>query len=142
MKFPQTTALEIADNIKEIGKNACLAMCYIYCAGVDPDNEIEYIRIVNNAIKAGIITKDCTVTDAERFLQHITGRKTTVVKKNVTDIKGIKQAAPVRYIADGYSGHWVVVEDGKIVFNSLVNSINVTKGKPAEARIIKWGIKI
>lgn len=142
MKFPQTTALEIADNIKEIGKNACLAMCYIYCAGVDPDNEIEYIRIVNNAIKAGIIAKDCTVKSAEQFLQWLTGRKTTVVKKTVADIKEIKQAAPVRYIADGYFGHWVVVEDGKIVFNSLVNSINVTKGKPAEARIIKWGIKI
>ena len=142
MKFPQTTALEIADNIKEIGKNACLAMCYIYCAGIDPDNEIEYIRIVNNAIKAGIIAKDCTVKSAEQFLQWLTGRKTTVVKKSVFDYAHLKEPTPVRFEADGYSGHWVVVKDGKIVFNSLVNSINVTKGKPAEARIIKWGIKI
>lgn len=142
MKFPQTTALEIADNIKEIGKNACLAMCYIYCAGIDPDNEIEYIRIVNNAIKAGIIAKDCTVTDAERFLQHITGRKTTVVKKSVFDYAHLKEPTPVRFKADGLAGHWVVVENGKIVFNSLANSINVAKGKPIEARIIKWGIKI
>lgn len=142
MKFPQTTALEIADNIKEIGKNACLAMCYIYCAGIDPDNEIEYIRIVNNAIKAGIISKDCTVKSAEQFLQWLTGRKTTVVKKSVFDYAHLKEPTPVRFKADGYSGHWVVVKDGKIVFNSLVNSINVTKGKPAEARIIKWGIKI
>jgi len=34
-----------------------------------------------------------------------------------------------------------VVENGKIVFNPLLNSLNVTKGTPVEARIIKWGIK-
>lgn len=141
MKFPQTTAAEIAENAKEIGKNSCLAMCYIYCAGIDPDNEIEYIRTVNNAINAGILEKDCTVKDAERFLMWLTGRKTAVAKKTVSDIKDIKSPTPVRYKADGMGGHWVVVEDGKIVFNSITNSLNVTKGKPVEARVIKWGIK-
>lgn len=141
MKFPQTTAAEIAENVKEIGKNSCLAMCYIYCSGIDPDNEIEYIRTVSKAIDAGILEKDCTVKDAERFLMWLTGRKTTVVKKTVTDIKEIKAPTPVRYIAGGMGGHWVVVEDGKIVFNSITNSLNVSKGKPAEARVIKWGLK-
>ena len=141
MKYPQSIALAISDNIKEIGKNGCLAMCYIYCAGVGQENELEYIRIVNDAIKANILEKDCTVKDADAFIKWLTGRKVTVVKKNISDISQIKEPAPVRFKADGLDGHWVVVENGKIVFNSLLNSLNVTKGTPVEARIIKWGIK-
>lgn len=141
MKFPQTTALELADNIREIGQNGCLAMCYIFCAGIDPENEIEYLRTVNNAIKANILGKDCTVKDAEKFIQWLTGRKTTVVKKSLQETSGITEPTPVRYKAEGRDGHWVVVENGKIVFNSVSNSVNVTKGKPVEARIIKWGLK-
>lgn len=142
MKFPQSTALELADNIKEIGKNGCLAMCYIFCAGIDPENEIEYLRIVNNAIKADILAKDCTVKDAEKFIQWLTGRKTSVSKKTIAGVDSIESPTPVRYRADGKEGHWVVVENGKIVFNSLANSINVAKGKPVEARIIKWGLAV
>lgn len=141
MKYPQTTALEISENIKQIGKNGCLAMCYIYCSGINPENELEYIRLVDRAIKENILEKDCTVKSAEQFLHNLTGRKTTVVKKSFFNIAAIKEPTPVRFKADGLAGHWVVVENGKIVFNSLLNSINVTKGSPVEARFIKWGIK-
>lgn len=142
MKYAQTTAIELSENIKEIGKNACLAMCYLYCAGIDPQNEIEYLRLVNSAIKEHILEKDCAVKDADLFLKWITGRKTTVIKKTVASIKNIIEPTPVRYVAKGYSGHWVVVENGKIAFNSLANSVNVTKGEPVEARVIKWGFKV
>lgn len=142
MKYAQTTAIELSENIKEIGKNACLAMCYLYCAGIDPQNEIEYLRLVNSAIKEHILEKDCTVKDADLFLKWITGRKTTVIKKTVASIKNIVEPTPVRYVAKGYGGHWVVVENEKIAFNSLANSVNVTKGEPVEARIIKWGFKV
>lgn len=117
-------------------------MCYIYCSGINPENELEYIRLVDRAIKENILEKDCTVKSAEQFLQWLTGRKTTVVKKSVFDYAHLKEPTPVRFKADGLAGHWVVVENGKIVFKSLANSINVAKGKPIEARIIKWGIKI
>lgn len=116
-------------------------MCYIFCSGIDPENELEYIRIVDNAIKSGLLEKDCTVKDAEKFIQWLTGRKTSVSKKAITEISDIENPTPIRYRADDRYGHWVVVENGRIVFNSLANSINVTKGKPVEARIIKWGLK-
>jgi hypothetical protein len=38
---------------------------------------------------------------------------------------------------NGKYSHWVVVENGKVVFNSLQYSNCVEKGKPTEARIIK-----
>lgn len=140
MKYPQTTALSLAKNIPQIGKNGCLAMCYIWCAGIDEDNEIEYISICDRAIKNGLLGEDCTVKDADRFLEWLTGRNARVVKKNIGDIDGITEAAPVRFIAEGFGGHWVVVENGRIVFNPLLNSVNVSRGNPKEARVIKWGI--
>lgn len=137
---PQTLAIDITENIKEIGKNGCLAFCYIYCAGIDEKNEAEYVRLVSRAIKDGYLGKDCTVKDASKFLYHLTGRKATVIKKPVSSLSDITDATPVRFVAEGYGGHWVVVKDGRIVFNPLVNSVNVNKGKPTEQRQIKWGL--
>lgn len=136
MKIVQTVAKQIAKNCENIGKYGCLAFCYLYCAGVDEDDGLEYLRIVSDCMDNEILGKDCTVLDATRFLAHITGRKYTVRKKNIEDIREIKEATPVRY---GYNdvGHWVVVENGKIVYNSVLNSVCVAKGKPLEARILK-----
>lgn len=114
-------------------------MCYIYCSGINPENEIEYIRIINNAIKENILANDCTVKDADRFLKWLTGRNAKVVKKSISNLDGITEPTPVRFVAEGYGGHWVVAENGKVVFNSLLNSVNVNKGNPKESRIIKWG---
>ncbi len=136
MKTPQTTAVEISKNCVNIGKYSCLAMCYLYCIGIDEENELEYIRLVNNAIKEGLLDDECTVLNAEKFIEHFSGRRCRVLKKNIYNIKDIKEPTPVNYTYNGYN-HWVVVENGKIAFNSLLNSNCVNKGKPTEARIIK-----
>ena len=144
MKFPQTTAKEIAKNCQQIGENACLAMCYIFCSGIDPDDELEYIKIVNRAVNEKILDSDCTVLDADKFIKWLTGRTVSVVKKSLTtekDFEELKELTPVKYKYGTLPCHWVVVKNGKVVFNSLINSINVSKGKPVDARIIKWGLK-
>ena len=59
-------------------------------------------------------------------------------KEQFNDLKKVK-CYPVRYVYNG-RGHWVVVDNGKIVFNSLINSQCVTKGKPDtkdNTRVIK-----
>ena len=144
MKFPQTTAKEIEKNCQQIGENSCLAMCYIFCSGIDPDDELEYIKIVNRAVNEKILDSDCTVLDADKFIKWLTGRTVSVVKKSLTtekDFEELKELTPVKYKYGTLPGHWVVVKNGKVVFNSLINSINVSKGKPVDARIIKWGLK-
>lgn len=113
-------------------------MCYIYCASIDETNETRYFCLINEAIKNGTLDKDCTVKNADKFLYSLTGRKAVVLKKDIDALDEIKEPAPVRFVAEGYGGHWVVVKDGKIIFNPLASSINVDKGKPVEARIIKW----
>ena len=43
MKYPQTFAIDVAKNINAIGKYGCLAMCYLYCIGIDPEVE-SYVK--------------------------------------------------------------------------------------------------
>ena len=128
MKNPQTRA-------EMIGKYGCLAMCYLYCVGVAPESEGEMIKHVSTAMDKGLLDEECTVLNASKLLEHFTGKKFTVTKKTISDIKNIQEATPVRYTYNG-KGHWVVVENGKIVFNSIANSICVKYGKPDSARVI------
>jgi len=133
MIYPQTIAEELnklSKNLPSIAKYGCLAMCYLYCVGIEDTTGLEYIRILSDCMDKGILDNECTVLDAEKYLQYITGRKFKVSKKQFNDIKQIKQPYPVKYSYNGYS-HWVVVENGKIVFNSLLNSNCVNKGQPA-----------
>ena len=137
MIYPQTFAEEIADNIKPIAKYGCLAMCYLYCVGIE--DTLEMIRIVSDCMKKGILDNECTVTSARKYLQYVTGKNFDVTKEQFNDLKKIKEPYPVRYVYNG-KGHWVVVQNGKIVFNSLINSQCVTKGKPdtkENTRVIK-----
>lgn len=135
MKYPQTTAKEIGKHCENIGKYGCLAMCYLYCMGFGGE-DTDFIRLVASAIENGLLDEECTVLDAEKYINWFSGRKVTVVKKKVSNIKDIKDLTPVAYDYNG-KRHWVVVQNGKIVFNSIMNSLCVNKGKPAEARIIK-----
>lgn len=130
--FPQTI-------IENIGKNCCLVHCYIYCVGIAPSVS-EYFRITLNAITAGVdisgVAPDCTVENAELFLNWLTGKRWHVTKKLVSNIKNIKEPTPVQYKAIGYTPHFVVVENGEIVFDGYENSKSVALGDPASARVI------
>ena len=140
MIYPQTFAQDVTRNIEAIGKYGCLAMCYIYCMGIDPSKE-SYVQIVSDAMYEKLLDNECTVLDAAKFLSWLTGKRYNVQKKQIDDLKKIKEPTPIKYSYNGRS-HWVVVQAGKIVFNSLINSQCVTKGSPAKdlnARVITLG---
>lgn len=128
MTYPQTFAQEVGKNMEMIGKYGCLAMCYLYCMGIH--DTVEMIRIVSDCMDKGILDNECTVTDARKYLQYVTGKNYDVEKKQFNDMKKVN-CYPVRYTYNG-KGHWVVVENGRVVFNSLINSLCVTKGAPAK----------
>lgn len=128
MKNPQTRAMMI-------GKYGCLAMCYLYCVGIAPKTEGDMIKYISSAMDKGLLDEECTVLDASKLLQHFTGKKWHVQKKDIDDIDEIKDATPVRF-SNGGNAHWVVVENGRIVFNSLADSVCVAKGHPTSARVI------
>lgn len=131
MRSPQTKS-------ETIGKYGCLAMCYAFCLGIEPELDSEYIRIVSDAMDKGILDEECTVLDASKYLQYLSGKRWNVSKVDLispAQIAEIKQRTPVRFDYNGRS-HWVVVENGQIVFNSLEKSNCVAFGKPTTARYI------
>lgn len=129
-KCPQTV-------IQEFNNNTCLFMCYIYCCGLIPDTIEGWLDYYIHALKTGCINEEGFVLDAEKLIRLVSGRRVSVTKKAITDIKSIKEKCPVMYSMNGgKSGHFVVVENGEIIFNPLEVSQNVNKGKPVSARII------
>ena len=141
--YPQDLAIELSKmELDNIGKNACCAFVFLWCLGIEPDNPLESIRLIDEAIKKNYIMKDCTVKWYD-WGKALTGRTIDVEKVKITTISNIKERTPVFYSINGVSGHWVGVENGKIAYNPIKDSINVKQGKPRELRkiIVKGMIK-
>ena len=130
----------IQDFFKSAGNGACLALCYIRAALGKEATPQMMIDALYKAAERNIVNvkKDCFVEDAISLMKVANPKKVySVVKKDVSSIAGIKLGA-VRYSYNGYS-HWVLIEDGKIVFNSLDDSQSVKYGTPKESRLITVG---
>ena len=126
-----------------MGDYMCLAACYSWIVSRDLFGErgekIER-KILCDIIEAyhkGILDDEITVLDGAAFLELCNPRnRYKVEKRRIITIDDIKEATPVRFDRNGF-GHWVVVENGKIVFDSLDDSKCVKFGIPTTARIIK-----
>lgn len=105
--------------------------------GIIPDTLEDWLGYYQGALNRKCLDDEGFVLDAERLLNYITGKRFKVTKKAITGIEDIIKPTPVWYSIDGKSGHWVVVANGKIVFNPLEVSRNVNQGKPRDARIIE-----
>lgn len=141
MKHPQTLAIELNKtfpnaDLEIIGKYGCCAMVLQWVLGIEQD-DIDCIKTVQNMRKKGVIEKDCTVHWYEAF-SYLTGKTLKTVKyTDIKTIRGIKNRTLVLYAKEGNKkgvGHWVGVENGRIKFNPLDYSDNVTNGKPVEMR--------
>ena len=130
----------IQDFFESAGNGACLALCYIRAAlGKDSTAQMMFDALYK-ATERNIVNvkKDCFVEDAIALMRVANPTKVySVIKKDISSIAGIKLGA-VRYSYNGYS-HWVLIEDGKIVFNSLEDSKCVKYGTVKEARLITIG---
>jgi hypothetical protein len=138
---PQTSA-EIMDKInplhlQNIAQFGCCAFSLLWALGFEFADNVRAIKTLSDMIEHKAIGKDCTVywVDAIRYL---TGRTAFVEFKtvqNASELKDIKGRIIVRYDHNGYN-HWVGVENGEVVYNSLNDSVCVRYGKPTQARII------
>ena len=140
MKNPQSLAEELFKHfhdpkLKAIRDYACCAFSLIYWLGIDCE-DVDAIMLVSDLMNHKALDVDCTVYWAE-CIKQLTGREMESLEKvQIKDLKKIKEKTIVKFSNGGYS-HWVVCENGKVVFNSLKYSNCVEKGKPTEARIIK-----
>ena len=140
MKNPQSLAEELYKHfhdqkLKAIKDYACCAFSLIYWLGIDC-SDVDAIMLVSDLMNHKALDVDCTVYWAE-CIKQLTGREMESLEKvQIKDLKKIKEKTIVKFSNGGYS-HWVVCENGKVVFNSLQYSNCVEKGKATEARIIK-----
>lgn len=128
--------MKVQDLAASIGAGGCLFFCYLYCSGAYT-SESDALKKAAEAIENGTIEKDCTVSHPERIFYENAGRRVRILRKKISSLDEIKEKTPVNFV-NGNFNHWVVVENGKIVFNSLEKSVCVAKGKPTEARIIEY----
>lgn len=130
-KHPQTRAVQI-------GRYGCLAMCYLYCSGIKPDNA-HYFKLISDAMDVGLLDDECTVLNAEKFIFYASGRRCKVKKDvcNKSNFQNYLKPFPIKY-GFGTSGHWVVCRGGEIIFNPLEKSVSVNQGEPCQVRVIEW----
>lgn len=134
--------MRIQSLCKRMGDYMCLAACYSWIVSRDKfgkSGEKIESKILHDIIRAyheGILDDEITVLDAASFLELCDPfHKYEVEKRRIITIDDIVEATPVRFDRNDYS-HWVVVENGKIVFDSLDDSKCVKFGIPTTARII------
>lgn len=124
---------------EKASEGACLAFCYIRAAlgKVIPE---KMFGILWDAADKNIIDENdnCYVKDAIALMRLANpNKKYAVMKKDITSLEELDgQLAAVSFKNGGYN-HFVLVEKGQIIFDSLDNSLCVKYGKPTTARIIK-----
>lgn len=145
MKHPQTLAEKLYQQfptakLKSISKYACCAFTFMWCMGIEPD-DAEAIITVGYMIDKGVIDTDCCVYWGA-MSKYLSGRECSIEKIKINSISKIKERTPVKFERTYFdkngnkqkSEHWIGVENGKVCFNSITDSICVKEGKPVEMR--------
>ena len=135
-KIQDLTSIYARKKPAEFADNLCLFFCYNFCKGKIFKDEKEAFDAAEKARLDGFLGDDGFVLNAEAILREGNSFRWSVQKEKISVIDDIKKASPVCFEYNGRA-HWVVVENGKIVFNSLENSVCVKKGKPISMRIIR-----
>lgn len=139
--YPQSDAIELAERfndekLKAISKWGCCAFVSLWIMGIT--DTIDAITILADEMGKGL-DEECTVKWYD-FFRNVSGREISVEFREINkllDVAKVKGRCAVRYDFNGKS-HWVGVENGKVVYNSLKHSQCVERGKPTKARIITF----
>lgn len=125
---------------KKASDGACLAFCYIRAALGEHVTPEKMFGILWEAADRNIIdeNENCYVNDAIALMKLANpDKKYAVIKKDITSLEDLNgELAAVSFKNGGYN-HFVLVEKGQIVFDSLDDSKCVKYGKPTTARIIR-----
>lgn len=141
MTHPQTLAQKYgtifdSKTLQNIGQNGCCAFCALYLINPylpDIDAMITLAQQIGKGLDA-----DCTVYWHD-YIANISGKDSSVKFLDIDGLQDIKHSAKPLIVRFDYcsKSHWVVVKNGKIVFNPLEHSTCVEKGKATKARLLE-----
>lgn len=114
--------MKIQSVYKVIGDYGCLALNYLWVAGIPYEKLAEKF---NDLLSAKIIDGECTIQDATKFYAAF-GVTATVAKTSTAPVDGSKYIA--RFVRGNF-GHFVGMQGGKVVNNTLDFSFCVSDGK-------------
>lgn len=127
MKHPQESALLI-------GKYSCLALCYIKIIALIKGLNVEPLLLLvthyDDLVKKGIMTEECFILDADKFISTIYPSVEARVSKSDTNSE--------QYAICTNGQHFVIVDNkDNIIWNSLDNDVAWKKLPIKSYRIVK-----
>lgn len=120
----------VQDKLKTLADNCCLALCYCELWGIKSDGD--KLKIIAEAVRQDFIDWDGTVKKPIG-LAKLCGRTDIKDMKKSTTYDG-HETVVANFTHNGYN-HFVLVKDGKVVWNSLDKSVCVNQGTIESYRI-------
>lgn len=121
---------DLQNKLLSIGLSGCLALCYLYMIGIDPEELVfKYDDLVENKI----MTEDCYILDGDKFIKMFGSNK----KVKRVALNDANYDLYIAYYKFQSIGHFVVVDkDNNVVYNSFYKSEAVKYGNMVEKRIL------
>ena len=129
--------VNIQEKYATLLKNSCYAYCLCYLFDIERD-EWSWLEHIAVGVKAKAIDEDCYINDPCKFINILTGdtKYKNVKKVKITNILDLPKNQ--KYIVE-YNwirgSHFVVVENGKVIFDPSGESESVKNGKPVSFRL-------
>ena len=114
-----------------LGETGCCLFSFLYSIGVDP---LLAVRDFDALVSSGAVAKDCTVQDYSKVALHYGHRVDVQWKKPDEYIHGAMYLG--KWSRGAYS-HFVVMKDGKVVWNPLDHSKCVDEGVLKDIRVVQ-----
>ena len=122
----------IQTTCEKIGESGCCLLSFLYAIGVDP---ILAIIDYDDLVKNGLIATDCTIQDYVKLAKYFKVACSIMYSSNT--LAYIKDKMYLgRWTRNGYN-HFVVMKNGKVVWNPLDVSKCVNEGTLSDIRVIK-----
>lgn len=138
LTHPQTLMESLANNM-------CLLSCYFYIAAKKVGLEVTNYTVMKACIdawRAEKVNDECYVSNPEALIKFWTGEKASVSHVNdqqeIVNYLRSGDMVIAKYSIDGKNGHFVVMQNNKIIFNSLESSRTVDKGTVVSLRVVQW----
>ena len=122
----------IQTTCEKIGESGCCLLSFLYAIGVDP---ILAIVDYDDLVKNGLIATDCTIQDYVKLAKYFKVECSLMYSSNT--LAYIKDKMYLgRWTRNGYN-HFVVMKNGKVIWNPLDYSKCVNEGTLSDIRVIK-----
>jgi len=123
--------MNIQTTCSTLGETGCCLFSFLYALGLDPALAVGDFGVL---VHDGCIASDCTIQDYKKLALHYGHHVDVQWKKPDEYIPGAMYLG--RWVRGAYN-HFVVMKDGKVVWNPLDHSKCVDEGVLKDIRVVQ-----